>query len=360
MKRITISELNELSVRRLGLDSTSLDLVTVEAVAGALRRAAGCLCPCIASDLTEQVVQSIEVVAQNAAVLRELVDETLQALIAYGDLVECRQAGEGLTNGHDMLYLGPPSFVGRKDGSAFLVGISSDGLFPLPDDYVMRIDHDGHVRRLAPLPGEELRSSLSQFGLFEMSMAQWLRAPAATPAERYLSLFNQLLAAAPAAGSIPELRILDPTKPVHYYPGRWTGAGSRTGRFVARRPQAYGADLWCYIELENGHATKLLDLPQLEKRWRAPDEAWRLQAAIDACGANSQPYRVRPGPTKSTIVLDLFSPVPLWAQRRWDLTGRPVPRSGNLFSYVLPTAALEEEVAFLRSMLWLVDATKAR
>jgi hypothetical protein len=360
MKRITIPELNALSIRKLGLDSASLDLSSVEALAGALRRAAGFLCPCVSSELLEQVVESIEGVAEDPTELRELADETLEALVAYGDLVECSILAAGQTKGVDMLYLSPPSFVCRQDGSAFLVGISSEGLFPLPDDYVMRIEHDGHVRRIAPAPGEELRSLLSQFGLFEISMPQWLRIPAVASAEQYVLRFNELLSVAPAAGSIPDLRILDPSKPVRYYPGRWTDSGRRTGRFVARRPQAYGAELWCYVELENGNTGKLLDLPQIEKRWRASDEAWRLQAAIDAGNSKHQNYRLRPGPTKAEVVLDLFSPVPLWAQRRWDLTGRPVPRSGCLFSYVLPVKAVEEEISFLKSMLWLIDYREAR
>lgn len=130
MKRITIPELNALSIRKLGLDSASLDLSSVEAIAGALRRAAGFLCPCVSSELLEQVVESIEGVTEDPTELRELVDETLEALIAYGDLVECSVPPAGQTKGVDMLYLSPPSFVCRQDGSAFLVGISSEGLFP--------------------------------------------------------------------------------------------------------------------------------------------------------------------------------------------------------------------------------------
>jgi hypothetical protein len=359
MKRLSIRELNELSVSKMALDPASLDLATVEGVAGALRRAAGFLCPCTSSELTDCVAESMEDATGKPAGLGEMVNDTLEALISYGDLVECRMVDGGL-NGTDMLYLTPPSFVKRENGSAFLVGVASDGVFPLPDDYVARIEHDGHVRRLQPAPGEELRSSLSQFGLFEISMVQWLRLPNGAPADKYLLQFDELLSAAPPCGSIPDLRILDPAKPVRYYAGRWTNAGNRDGRFLARRPQAYGADLWCYVELEQGHARRLLDLPQFEKRWRASDESWRVQAAIDACAGKPQNYRIRSGPTKSSVVLDLFSPVPQWAQRRWDLAGRPVPRSGSLLSYVLPTAALDEEVAFLKRMLWLIDIREVR
>src|SRR5580704_12064760 len=120
MKRITIRELNELSIGKMALDSTSLDLSTIEGVAGALRRGAGFLCPCTNSELADYVVESIEDVVEKPAELREVVDDTLEALISYGDLVECRMTGDGRSNGTDLLYLTPPSFVSRQNGNAFL------------------------------------------------------------------------------------------------------------------------------------------------------------------------------------------------------------------------------------------------
>jgi hypothetical protein len=360
MKRISGAELQEHSVAELGLDATSLDLTTPEGIAAALRRAAGFLCPCSEKELVSAVVQCLQDLVIDPEVLRDQVSEALEALLAYGDLVESRvSTPDGLSDKGVLLYLTPPTLVSRKDGSVFLLGIAPDHASPLPNEYAARIDYDGHVRRIAPLPEEPLASSLTQFGLLQLSMEQWLRTPPPMPPRHCILRYDELLAQAPPAGSIPGLRILDPSKPVHYYRGRWVEPGKQNGRFLARRPQAYGAELWSYVELENGHPSRLLDLPQFEKRGRACDEAWRLQAAIDANRSTPQQYRIRQGPNPDAFLLDLFSPVPLWMQRRWNVTGHPAPPSGSLLSYVLPKTALQEERTFMKDMLWLVDSREA-
>jgi hypothetical protein len=360
MRRISAQELHERSIRSLAMDSSSLDLTTIEGIAGLLRRAAGFLCPSAETELSDAVFQSLRDLSNDPEHLLELIHTTLANVVAYGDLIEspAPQAQDENSPG-TFLYLTPPSFVMRRDGSAFLLGIAPDNLFPLPEDYAKRVEVDGHVKRMFPLPDENLRTSLSQFGLFELPMEQWVRTPFREPAQEHVLRFNNLLGLASSSGDVSGIRILEPSKPVRYYPGRWTESRNQTGRFVARRPQAYGAELWCYFQLENGHPQKFIDLPAFEKRWRACDEAWRLQAAIDACNSTPQQFRVRSGPTNTTSVLDLFSPVPAWAQRRWDLVGRSVPRNGTLLSYVLPTSAVKEEIDFMKSLLWLVDLKEA-
>jgi len=150
--------------------------------------------------------------------------------------------------------------------------------------------------------------------------------------------------------------LLDPAKSVRYYPARWVDKTKSTGRFIGRRPQAYGADLWCYIDLESGVPRKFLDLPLPKSRVRGCDEAWRIQAAIDARRAEPQRFRVRRGP-EGWVVLDLFSPVPMWARRRWDAVGEPVPSTGCLFSYRFRPTEIEEEIRFARDILWLAELT---
>jgi hypothetical protein len=360
MRRISAAEVHEHSVAELGLDASSLDLTTSEAIAAAVRRAAGFLCPCSQNELVSAVVQCLWDLVDNRKLLGEQVSETVEALLAYGDLVESRVSdAEALTDKGLLLYLTPPTFISRKDGSVFLLGVAPDDVSPLPTEFVSRIDYDGHVRRITPLPEEAISSTLAQFGLFQLSMEQWLRTPPPMLPRQYIRRFDEILSQAPPAGSIPGLRILDPSKSVRYYRGRWVEPQNQIGRFVARRPQAYGAELWCYVELENGNPTRLVDFPLFDKRSRACDEAWRLQAAIDASRFTAQQYRIRQGPDVRTFVLDVFSPVPLWMQRRWDLSGHPVPPSGSLLSYVLPVTAMREECTFMKDMLWLVDLREA-
>jgi len=126
---------------------------------------------------------------------------------------------------------------------------------------------------------------------------------------------------------------------------------------VARRSQAYGAQLWCYVQLLNGNPERLIDFPIDGSRWRGCDEAWRLQMAIDAQRGEPQWFRVRPGPGDMRVV-EFFSPVPMWARRRWDAVGEPVPSSGCLFAYRMTETELAEELRFVRDVLWLIDVTE--
>lgn len=155
---------------------------------------------------------------------------------------------------------------------------------------------------------------------------------------------------------IPGLLLLDPDRSVRFYSGRWIEPRFQSGRFVARRSQAYGADLWCYVQLRDGYPERLIDLPTSGSRWRGCDEAWRLQMAIDAHRGDPQRFRIRPGP-QATRILELFSPIPMWARRRWDAVGELVLASGCLFAYRFAEGEGKEELRFANDMLWLNELT---
>jgi hypothetical protein len=154
---------------------------------------------------------------------------------------------------------------------------------------------------------------------------------------------------------IAGLRVLDTGLPPRFYRGRWRPATpDDAGYFVARRPQAYGADLWCFGQFNGAGRVRLLDLPIENPLSSGADEAWRLQAALDALADNPQAVCVQP--SANGCRLDLFSPLPSWAQRRLDLVGSPSPRGrGALFSYLVPSADADEEIAFLGRLLWMMD-----
>jgi hypothetical protein len=94
-------------------------------------------------------------------------------------------------------------------------------------------------------------------------------------------------------GTVTDLQILDPMRPVTYYLGRWNVPKNQSGTFVARRPQEFGAPIWCFVALKDGVPARLLDLPLEKMRWRGCDSAWHLQMAIDYCRRNPQRYRRR-------------------------------------------------------------------
>ena len=82
------AEVHEVSVDCLGLDSSALDLTTVEAMASSLRRAAGFLCPCSGRTLLRAVVEPLRDLVDDFETLRNACDEVLEALVGHGDLLE--------------------------------------------------------------------------------------------------------------------------------------------------------------------------------------------------------------------------------------------------------------------------------
>jgi hypothetical protein len=341
----------------LGLDASALDLTSIEAIAGALRRVASFLCPCSAVTLVRGVVRPLRGLVDDLEAAKVLVEGTLEAMVAHGDILEHRGMEESPGHGTAaVLYAAPPAFVVRNSGAVILLGIASDQLSALPDDLEARIEYVNHLRRLSPAPGEDLRADLVQLGLIELSYGYWLRAPQVETPTQHISRFDRLLDAAQSSRDVPGLLLLDPERSVRYYPARWVEPRFQSGRFVARRSQAYGANLWCYIQLRNGNPERLIDLPIAGGRWRGCDEAWHLQMAIDAKRGRPQRLRVCPGPGNASV-MEFFLPVPMWARRRWDAVGEPVPNSGCLFAYRLGEAEVAEELRFAREVLWLDELT---
>ena len=356
MRYLTAEEVHAQKIRELGLDPETLDLTTPEGLAGALRRAASYLCPCSAATLVRAVVRPLRGLVPDLDKAKEFVYETLEAIIAHGDVLEQPEAQNGTLTARVLLYAAPASFVVRQSGIVILLGIAAEQLSPLPSELERRIEYLGHVRRLSPsAETEDLRGELRQLGLLELSYETWLKGPKPGTASQAVAASNRDLDAVPPSRDIPGLLLFDPTKPVRYYRGRWTEPKSHTGRFVARRQQAYGADLWCYVQLTNGQPERMIDLPQRMSRWRGCDEAWHLQMAIDAQRGSPQRFRVTP--SGDAVILEFFSPTPAWARRRWDAIGESVPSAGSLFAYRIPKTEIEEERRFAREMLWLEEMT---
>jgi hypothetical protein len=285
---------------------------------------------------------------------KQSVEQVLETMVAHGDLIEQREILEEGQQGKMLVYASPPSFVPRDSGAAILLGIASDELSALPDDLEARIEYVAHTRRLSPVGAEHLHGELAELGLITLPYEQWLRTPPAEGASQLTHRYDRLLEAAPPSREVAGLRLLDPQTPVLFYPKRWVEPRRHSGRFMARRSQASGSDLWCYVELRDGQPERLVDLPVAASRWRGCDEAWLLQMAMDSVGGLPQRYRVRSGPANSHV-LELFSPVPMWAQRRWNAIAEAVPASGCLFAYKLRANELEEELRFMQERLWLTQ-----
>ena len=346
------AEVRHQTVAALGLDPGRFDLTSQEAVAAALRRTAGFLCPCSASSLVRAVVKPLRGLVEDLDVVRSSVEATLEAMVSHGDLLEFRELGVDPAQGRTLLFAAPAAFIPRDSGTQILVGIYGDDLSGVPEDLADRLDHAGHTRRLNPVEGEDFRETLREHGLLEIPYEEWLKAPKFDKPAALISRYNDLLDSARPSGDVPGLRLLDPERPVGYYRGRWVEPQKRSGRFVARRDQAYGAQLWSYVQLTDGKPEALVDLPLPKHRWRGCDEAWHLQMAIDARHGKPQRFAIRVGPD-DTRIMAFFSPVPMWARRRWDAVGERIPGERCLFAYRIDNDEVPQELEFIHRALWL-------
>jgi hypothetical protein len=345
MKYVTVADADHMIVQALGLDPCQYDCGTVEVLAALLRRAASFQCPCSARALVRSVAESLQglVAGDDLSTSIALV---MDELLAYGDLTEVKG-----TEGGALVYTTPPAFVTLDSGRTLLLGVAPESVDWLPAGLSGKVTHLGHVRSLPPMD-RHVASLLKDAGYYELPHKLWLQAPRiAAPQEvyeKYLSLQQDTGRLVEATG----ITILDPTRPVRYYKGRWRPA-TGTGHFVARREQRYGAPLWSFITLQNGQLTSLLDLPLQGTTLRGCDEAWWLQAAIDARNGTPQFAERVPIAGTDKVRLRFFGPLPRWAQRQLDAIGEPEPAKGALFSYAIPVSDLKFIQAFLAQHLWM-------
>jgi hypothetical protein len=336
----------------LGLSEGAASVIDEGYLATSLRRLAGFLCPCSPATLLRWMLDSHRGLAADPEAFGERVEGAIEALVAIGDLLELREVAlESEEAKGTWLVAAPPSFVSRASGDAFILGLAVDEQTPLPSDLRGRVRCDRAIRSIAAEDGEELAPVLRALGLRELSEASWLKAPKKLASGDLIATLAARLSAQPPSGEVPDLLVLDHGRQTKSYRRRWGPAGSLSGCYVVRRPQAFGADLWGYAELRQGEAVRLLDLPLSGDRWRGCDAAWRIQLAIDARAGRPQEYRRVEG---SAVRFDLFAPIPLWARRRLSIVGEEVEPEGCLMSFKVQAADAAVEEQFLKEQLYLV------
>lgn len=352
IERLNANQVDQHTVRALGHDPTTSNLSKREIRAGLLRRAASFLCPTSTRVLVRAVLNSLRGLEGIGDDAYEELRALTQDLVGYGDLLEL-PVGEEELDATRQLFLAPPSFVLRESSSCLLVGIRSDGESIVGEDLAREIESRAHIRMLRFKGAEIAEETCLAHGLRKLPMDHWLRSPTPVSATQLVNEYDLRLSASGPAGDIADVRVLNSERPVTYYRGRWEALSrSHSGRFVGRRPQAYGADLWCYFEIEDGQIARLIDLPVKDPLARGCDEAWRLQAAIDSVRGN--PQVIRSGHLDARIwELRFLSPPPSWVQRRLDVVGIPsTSQKGAVVSYSLEKAEAQEEISFLEEMMW--------
>ncbi len=336
----------------LGLSDVDNGAVDNALLTALVRRSAGIHCPCSRATLRRSLIEALQHLCNSEVSLSDRIETIIEGLVVSGDLLELHdvrvfdQAARAT-----WVFAAPPSYVVRQSGEIFIIGIVADDDVFLPGSLASRVRRRGFTRLIVQDMGEDLCTKLDEQGLQRLSEQSWLRSPKTEPFGQFLSRFERRLTERPPAGTVNEMEILDGERPVTFYRGRWTDCARKSGVFVGRRPQEFGAAIWCVVELEGGNVSRFLDLPANESRWRGCDEAWHLQMAIDARRGQSQQYRVQSSGDEYRF--DFFSPLPAWSERRLITFGWAVPREKCLMSYVLTTGPAEIEERFLQECLWL-------
>jgi len=345
------------AVDSLGFESSEVDLEAPEVLAEVTRRAASFDCPTTPIGLERRVhdvlfgLGSYRRLDTGESVVREMIE----SLVGYGDLVEAPIDDERTGTSHRVLFLAQPSYVVLSATTCVLLGVRANGL-PIGDASIReRVMHRNHSRHVRLQPGEGPEEVLGGMGLRELSSEQWLKHPPTAAPDSVVKEYATRLAAAGPSGSVGPIKILDPTSPVTFYPGRWHAARARdTGKYVGRRLAEFGADQWCYCEVADGEVTSLIDLPAIDRLARGCDEAWRLQAALDVLAGTPQVVTVRHDSRRQEAIIRFKSPIPAWDQRRLDAVGEPLGhQTGCLFAYRVPEELLDAELAFLQRSTWL-------
>lgn len=350
VQRIERTEAATRAVAILGLDRDSVELFATEGLSASLRRAASFLCPASPRQIADAVLNALSPLSQGLE--REVVADALDALVGSGDLLELRQPADQTR----LLFLGPPSFVEKHPGKYLLLGIRPRAAALLDEaSSGLEVIYNAHTRsvQMDPAPGN---ASLVAAGLRPLSKEQWTRTPRCEPAAQVIAKARGELSAEHAApGAISSLTIIDPAKPVLFYKGRWREpANEDNGIFTGRRPQAYGAPVWCVVEIANGVPQAVLDLPVNSNVAPGWDDARRIQAALDAENGNPQIYRIRVSAQKGSTIFDFFMPLPSWAERYIAISGCPAQNGPkSLFSYCLPDEAVGDAQRFLSASLWM-------
>jgi hypothetical protein len=349
MRIISAVEAEAVAVSDLGFDSEYIDLATPEALSAAIRKTASFVCPCTTQALARVMIGMFRPLHPEEA-LDDLIRDAIDSLVGYGDLVEASDIDA--PKGSPVLYLAPPSFVQVSEQLFLLFGIIPDGEDPIPPELSQNITPVLCTRRLRVTDAHEATEALLQAGYIRRKLEAWLKCPPPENPTQFVAKYDKALSQSGPPGTPEDVLILDPSRSVMYYKGRWTNLKKQTGRFISRRSKTHCAQLWCYIEAVDGNVTRLLDFPLFESRWNAFDEAWHLSQALDTIAGHPQVFSVRKN-SNNTVIMDFFSPAPAWARHRWDCIGERTVSNSALFSYVFPAAEVDRECRFATERMWL-------
>jgi len=352
VKEINREQVIQLMRDTLELPPSNNEVIDDTLLASSIRRASSFLCPCSQATIVSHLVQSLRNLVDSSELLESRIEDAINRLIVGGDLLELSDVSTSDVNAKGTwVFPGTPSFILRPNGNVFICGVVGDENLAIPS-FSSRIIYRGFKRIVRPESEEKIDEVLKGLGLVSISEKAWLKLPKKVAAEKYLS---EMISRFPddIIEKIEEVDIINYSHPWNYYRKRWSKPKDETGLFVGRRPYLFGAPTWCFVELVCGEVKRLIDVPLSINgiQQRGCDTAWHLLTALDHHNKNHHFYRVRESGEEK--ILDFFSPIPLWAERRLMAIGDSTTPLNSLFSYIIPKEEFLTEESFLKEYLWM-------
>jgi hypothetical protein len=318
-----------------------------EGLAEFTRHVASFECPCSERHLRQSLMVLATDLHQNdfnLDTMKDLVD----GLLDQGDLVEVTDSEDDCR----LIGLRAPSAFAISKDKVILLGLMPDGANPLPTALRSKRQLRGYARLLFVENSSDALNKLHSSGFLVISEKEWGQMPNELNARRHLASYTARFRSDTPVGQIEGLSLLDSSRPVTHYRSRWDATASADGDFIARRQRKYGNDAWAFVRIRQNVPVSLLDFPTKGSAFRACDEAWHLQQAIDYERGQAQRFRVV-AEKDAEHFLEFFSPIPQWAHRRFAVLGEHTARKGCLFSYRFPCANVADEIKFAETRMWL-------
>jgi hypothetical protein len=341
--------LRDLLAQDLGL---SVDESTETILAQALRRLCAILCPCPREQLTTWGARSLSFLSKCDGVidLEQALDETIEALLIAGDVLEARPpSGNGQG---PLVYPCAPSFMHVGDRT-YLLGVAEDDALHLPRLTRKHLMFEGATRFLTD---NTLSSHLEAAGLQCISPSHWARKLPINSADHYRQALERQLVDEGRPGDLGAVKILAhaTAHPVSYR-ARWKDPQSEYGLHIFRVPRLYGSPAWYIGDFRDGHIDTYAPIPLLEAGGRACDAAWLAQLAIDATQGRPNRYFKEQG--AQGLLLRLEFPIPLMIHRRLGLlSGRIQYDIGPQMPIWLPLEIAPQAEELLQHACWLAPA----
>lgn len=276
-------------------------------------------------------------------------DTLVSGLLNQGDLIEVEDAETGAR----LLALRAPAACALSQTRILVLGIVPLGSDSLPSVYRVARHLKGYSRILTVENSTASLNDLRAVGYVIISETEWAQLPEQLSARLHVGSYTSRFRTDNSAGHVEGLRVLDSERAVTHYMSRWIGKPPRDGDFVARRQKRYGNDSWAFVRLRNLEPASLIDFPTKNFPFRACDEAWHLQQALDHELGRPQRYQTRPDASGAVDLL-FFSPIPQWAHRRLASLGDQVEIPNCLLALRFPSAdVLKAEITFIELRMWL-------